>query len=82
MNFKVLGTGCSNCKKLELLTKELVSELNIDATVEKVEDIEEIMRTGVMSTPALLVDGKLIVSGYVPSNNELTNLLNPGKRKT
>ena len=75
MNFKVLGTGCSNCKKLELLTKELVSELNIDATVEKVEDIEEIMRTGVMSTPALLVDGKLIVSGYVPSMNELTNLL-------
>jgi len=75
MNFKVLGTGCSNCKKLELLTKELVSELNIDATVEKVEDIEEIMRTGVMSTPALLVDGKLIVSGYVPSRNELSNLL-------
>ncbi|MCJ7802386.1 MAG: thioredoxin family protein [Candidatus Marinimicrobia bacterium] len=75
MNFKVLGTGCSNCKKLELLTKDLVSELNIDATVEKVEDIEEIMRTGVMSTPALLVDGKLIVSGYVPSRNELTNLL-------
>ena len=75
MNLKVLGTGCSNCKKLELLTKELVSELKIDATVEKVEDIEEIMRTGVMSTPALLVDGKVIVSGYVPSRNELTNLL-------
>ncbi|MFC1536086.1 thioredoxin family protein [Candidatus Neomarinimicrobiota bacterium] len=75
MNFKVLGTGCSNCKKLELMTKELVTELNIDAQVEKVEDIEEIMRTGVMSTPALLVDGKVIVSGYVPSRNELTNLL-------
>ena len=75
MNFKVLGTGCSNCKKLEVMTKELVSELNIDATVEKVEDIEEIMRTGVMSTPALLADGKLVVSGYVPSRNELTKLL-------
>ncbi len=75
MNFKVLGTGCSNCKKLELLTKELVSELNIDATIEKVEDIEEIMRTGVMSTPALLADDKLVLSGYVPSRNELTNLL-------
>ena len=75
MNFKVLGTGCSNCKKLEILTKELVAELNIDAQVEKVEDIEEIMRTGVMSTPALLVDGKLIVSGYVPSRDELKNLL-------
>ena len=75
MNFKVLGTGCSNCKKLELLTKELLTELNIDAQVEKVEDIEEIMRTGVMSTPALLADGKVVVSGYVPSRDELTNLL-------
>ncbi len=75
MNFKVLGTGCSSCKKLELMTKELVTELNIDAQVEKVGDIEEIMRTGIMSMPALLVDGKLIVSGYVPSRDELTNLL-------
>ena len=75
MNFKVLGTGCSNCKKLELLTKELVAELNIDAQVEKVEDIEEIMRAGVMRTPALLADGKVLVSGYVPSRDELTNLL-------
>jgi len=76
MNFKVLGTGCSNCKKLELLTKELLTELNIDAQVEKVEDIEEIMRTGVMSTPALLADGKVVVSGYVPSRDKLINLLN------
>ena len=76
MNLKVLGTGCSNCKKLELLTKELVTELNIDAEVEKVEDIEDIMRAGVMSTPALLADGKVVVSGYVPSRDELTTLLN------
>jgi small redox-active disulfide protein 2 len=75
MNLKVLGTGCSNCKKLEVMTKELVSELNIDATVEKVEDIEEIMRTGVMSTPALLADGMVVLSGYVPSRKELTNFL-------
>lgn len=75
MNLKVLGTGCNSCKKLEVMTKELVSELNIDATVEKVEDIEEIMRTGVMSTPALLADGKVVLSGYVPSRKELTNFL-------
>ncbi len=75
MNLKVLGTGCSNCKKLEVMTKELVSELNIEATVEKVEDIEEIMRTGVMSTPALLADGMVVLSGYVPSRKELTNFL-------
>jgi small redox-active disulfide protein 2 len=75
MNLKVLGTGCSNCKKLEVMTKELVSELNIDARVEKVEDIDEIMRTGVMSTPALLADDKVVLSGYVPSRKELTNFL-------
>lgn len=76
MKFQILGTGCSNCKKLEVLTKELVDELNINAEVEKIEDIEEIMRTGVMSTPALLADGKLIVSGYVPSKEELKTSLN------
>ena len=75
MNFKILGTGCSNCKKLELMTRELVEELKIDATVEKVEDIEEIMRTGIMSTPALLADGKLILAGHVPSRDELKTLL-------
>lgn len=75
MKFQVLGTGCSNCKKLEVMTKELVSELKIDAIVEKIEDIEEIMRTGVMSTPALLADGKVVLSGYVPSRKELTNFL-------
>jgi small redox-active disulfide protein 2 len=75
MYLKVLGTGCSNCKKLEVMTKELVTELNIDARVEKVEDIEEIMRTGVMSTPALLADDKVVLSGYVPSRKELTNFL-------
>jgi len=75
MKLKVLGTGCNNCKKLELLTKELVEELNIEAEVEKVEDIEEIMRSGVMSTPALISDEKLIVSGYVPTKEELKNLM-------
>ncbi len=75
MIIKVLGTGCGKCKSLERVAKEVVSELNLDATVEKVEDIEEIMRAGVMITPALLVDGKLIVSGHVPSNKEMKNLL-------
>ena len=75
MNIKVLGTGCAKCNSLEKVTKEVVTELNIDATVEKVEDIAKIMEAGVMITPALLVDEKLIISGYVPSNKELKNLL-------
>jgi len=75
MKIKVLGTGCAKCKSLEKVTKEVVSELGLDATVVKVEDIAEIMEAGVMITPALLVDEKLIVSGYVPSNKEMKNLL-------
>lgn len=75
MNIKVLGTGCAKCKSLEKVTKEVVTELSLDATIEKVEDIAKIMEAGVMITPALLVDEKLIISGYVPSNKELKNLL-------
>ena len=75
MKIKVLGTGCAKCKFLEKVTKEAVSELGLDATVVKVEDIAEIMEAGVMITPALLVDEKLIVSGHVPSNKEMKNLL-------
>ena len=75
MKIKVLGTGCAKCKSLEKVTKEVVSELGLDATVVKVEDIAKIMEAGVMITPALLVDEKLIVSGHVPSNKEMKNLL-------
>ncbi|MCK5763565.1 MAG: TM0996/MTH895 family glutaredoxin-like protein, partial [Clostridiales bacterium] len=59
MIIKILGSGCSNCKKLYENTKEAVNELGIDATVEKVEDFKEIMAYGVMKTPALVVDDKI-----------------------
>ena len=75
MIIKVLGTGCAKCKSLENITKKVVSELNLDATIEKVEDVAEIMKSGVMVTPALLVDEKVIVTGHVPSNEEMKNLL-------
>ncbi len=65
MIIKILGSGCSNCKKLYDNTKEAVKELGIDATVEKVEDFKEIMAYGVMKTPALVVDGKVKVMGRV-----------------
>ena len=75
MNIKVLGTGCAKCKTLEKATREAVAELQIDATVEKIEDIIKIMEFGVMSTPALVVDGKIVVSGRVPSISELKKFL-------
>jgi len=71
----VLGTGCSKCKSLEKATREAVAETGIDATVTKVEDIVEIMGYGVMTTPALVVDGKVVVKGKVPSVAEIKSII-------
>jgi len=75
MNIQVLGTGCPKCKSLEKATREVVVQNNIDATITKVEDIVEIMKFNVMTTPALVVDGKVVVKGRVPSSDELKQLL-------
>jgi len=75
MEIKILGTGCSKCAKLEKVTREVVSEMSIDATVTKVEDIMDIMAFGVMTTPALVVDGKVVLKGRVPSADEVKQLL-------
>ena len=75
MEIKILGTGCPKCKALEKATRDVVEKNNISATVTKVGDIMDIMSYGVMVTPAVVVDGKVVVKGRVPSNDELTQLL-------
>jgi len=75
MEIKVLGTGCPKCKTLEKLTRGIVEQNGLDATVEKVEDIVAIMNYGVISTPALVVDGRVVVKGRVPSADELKKIL-------
>lgn len=75
MNIKVLGSGCAKCKTLERITKEAVEELNLDASVEKIEDIQKIMEYGVMFTPALVIDEKVAISGRVPKLKEMKKLL-------
>lgn len=75
MNIKILGTGCSNCKRLEANTKNAIEELGLDVTIEKVTDIKDIMKYGVMSTPALVVDEKVKVMGKVPSSEEIKKYL-------
>ncbi len=75
MEIKVLGTGCPKCKKLEQAAVEAVAAAGIDATVTKVEDIFQIMQFGVMTTPALVVDGKVLVKGRVPGVDEIKNLI-------
>lgn len=75
MVIKVLGTGCTNCKKLEENTRKAVQELGIDATIEKVTDIKDIMKFGVMKTPALVVDDKVKIMGRVPTADEIKKYL-------
>lgn len=75
MKIKVLGTGCAKCKRLEKATRNAVTELGINADIEKEEDIIKIMEYGVMHTPALVIDGKVVVSGRVPNEKELKNLI-------
>ncbi len=75
MEILILGPGCQKCKTLEKLTREVVEENGIDAKVTKVEDIAEIMKYGVMTTPALVVDGKIELKGRVPSPGEIKQIL-------
>ena len=75
MKIKILGTGCSKCKNLEKLTREVVERNGFTATITKVEDILDIMKYGVMATPALVVDEKVEIKGRVPSADEIKAIL-------
>jgi len=75
MEIKILGTGCPKCKALEKVTRDVVAENGIEANVTKVEDIMDIMKFGVMTTPALVVDGVVVMKGHVPSKEEVKQLL-------
>jgi small redox-active disulfide protein 2 len=75
MVVKVLGTGCAKCKALEKATQLAVDELGINATVTKEEDIMNIMAYGVMRTPGLVINDKVVLSGRIPSTKELKDLL-------
>ncbi len=68
---KVLGTGCANCKTTQKLIEEVSSENGIEITLEKVEDVAEIMAYGIMSTPGVLVDGKIAHTGGIPDKKTI-----------
>ena len=75
MNIKILGSGCPNCKKLKANTEEAIKELNIEAAIEEVKDVDKIIDYGVMKTPALVIDEKVASSGRVLSPQEIKKLL-------
>ncbi|MCF6466014.1 thioredoxin family protein [Clostridium sp. Cult2] len=75
MVIKILGTGCSKCGKLEENTKKAIEELKIDASIEKVTDFKKIIKYGVMQTPALVIDDKVVAAGKVLSAEEIKKYL-------
>ncbi|MCX6051657.1 MAG: thioredoxin family protein [Campylobacterales bacterium] len=75
MKIEVLGTGCSKCKALEEAAKQAVAKSGKFVQIEKVEDIQKIMEYGVMSTPALVIDGKVLSTGKVLSVSDIIELI-------
>ena len=75
VEIKILGTGCPKCNSLEKLTRRAVSEIGIEANIEKVEDIMDIMEYGIMRTPGLVVNGEVKISGRIPSEKEIKEIL-------
>lgn len=76
MKIEILGTGCSKCKTLEAVVKEAVAKSGKFAQIEKVEDVMKIMEYQVISTPGLVIDGKVVSSGKVLSVDEVLALIN------
>jgi len=75
MKLQILGTGCAKCNNLSQATEKAAQALGVQYELEKITDLKQIMAFGVMTTPALVVDGKVKVSGKVPSMDELKSML-------
>lgn len=75
MEIKILGSCCGNCDKLMATVQQLIAEKKLSASVQKVSDLREIMSFGVMGTPGLVVNGKVVSAGRVPSKEEIATLL-------
>lgn len=73
LNIKVVGSGCPNCQRLEQLCQEVISEVNIEAEIEKITDYERFAELGIMLTPGLLLNNKVVSSGKIPSKETLKN---------
>jgi len=75
MNIKILGTGCAKCHSLEKIVKEVVVELHLDATVEEVKDMKQILDYKILMSPGLVINEKVVLSGKVPNKAEMERIL-------
>ena len=76
LNIKILSSGCTNCKRLEQIVRKVIENNSLEAEIEKVTDFQEITKWPILSTPGLVVDGKVLSSGRIPSEAEITDWLN------
>lgn len=77
MDIKVLGTGCANCKSTIALIEQVARAKGVAITLSKVEELRDIMSFGVMSTPGVVIDGKVVHAGGVPSRDKIDQWLSP-----
>ena len=75
MKIKILGTGCAKCHQVEQITRQVVKELAIDATIEEVKDMKKIMGYPILTTPGLVVNEELVCSGRIPTKSEVTQFI-------
>jgi small redox-active disulfide protein 2 len=80
MTIKILGSGCMNCRTLERRTREAVEQMGLDAVIEKVEDFQKIFSYGILSTPGLVVDEKVVSQGRVPTVEAIKELIGQHRR--
>ena len=75
MKIEIYGSGCAKCKKTEEIVRQTVNELNIEAEISKIEDLQKIIDKGIMMTPAIVVDGEIKILGRVPSTQDVKKIL-------
>jgi len=75
MKIKILGTGCTKCQQVEQITRQVVKDLAIDATIEDVKDIKKIMEYHILTTPGLVVNEEVVCSGRIPTKSEVTQFI-------
>ena len=75
MKIEIYGSGCAKCKKTEKIVRQTVNELNIEAEISKIEDLQKIIDKGIMMTPAVAVNGEIKILGRVPSTQDVKKIL-------